>query len=177
MTLRLSHARPFRAPESGLENRQRSRWRDDRTAVVLLAAGEQDCGDQATACAAELAVALHATLRIVHVVAPVQFRVARLAPMRAVDQRLVDPFDSPVLLRARELAWRHGTAAVLDLVAGDMPRAVIATAWRARADALVLSAPRRDGLLGRASPRRRWMERHAPCQIITPATSGQAAWS
>ncbi len=169
----------LRHPHSPPHERERPSTRQGESgqvAVVLLAAGDQNSADRATVCAARLAVALDAKLRIVHVVAPVQFRVGRLAPTRVIERRATDPFASDVLVRARDLAWRHGAAATLELIAGDMPQAVIDAARRVDADALVLSDPAHRGGFGRAGARRRWITQHAPCQIITPATAEQAAW-
>jgi len=85
--------------------------------------------------------------------------------MRAVPRRLGDPFESPVLCHARELAWRHGTAATLQLVAGDPPQAIVAAAVDAQADLLVIGA--RRSARSRGAPTRRWIQAHAPCQVLT----------
>jgi nucleotide-binding universal stress UspA family protein len=105
------------------------------------------------------------------VVAPVEYRVARLAPMRPVPRRLADPFESRVLREARELAWRHGSAASLQLVAGDPPAAIIAATRDAHANLLVIGA--RPQKRWRGAPTRRWVQAHAPCQVFTAPTGGQ----
>jgi nucleotide-binding universal stress UspA family protein len=112
---------------------------DTRRVVMVAASGSLTSRD-ATVVAADLARGWGATLRIVHVVAPVQYKVGRLAPMRAVPRRRLDPFDSPILASARELAWRRGVAATLELLAGDPAQMITAAAARAHADVLVLGA-------------------------------------
>ena len=133
--------------------------------VIVLATSGSPASLRATVFAAELAGDIGATLRIVHVVAPVEYRVGRLAPMRPVSRRLTDPFQSPVLRQARELAWRHGSAAILQLVAGDPPAAIIAAARGTHADLLVIGA--RPQARWRGAPTRRWVQAHAPCQVFT----------
>ena len=91
--------------------------------------------------------------------------------MRPVPRRLTDPFQSPVLRQARELAWRHHSAASLQLVAGDPPAAIIAAARDAHADLLVIGA--RPQVRWRGAPTRRWVQAHAPCQVFTAPTGGQ----
>jgi nucleotide-binding universal stress UspA family protein len=89
-------------------------------------------------------------------------RLADRVPGRAlcadarVPRRLGDPFESPVLCHARELAWRHGTAATLQLVAGDPPQAIVAAAVDAQADLLVIGA--RRSARSRGAPTRRWIQ-------------------
>jgi nucleotide-binding universal stress UspA family protein len=125
--------------------------------------------------AADLARAWDAALRIVHVVPPVQYRVGRLAPTRAVPRRLGDPFESPVLADARELAWLRGVAATLVLLAGEPVAPMIAAAADAHADVLVIGA--RDAerrRRRRTAPTRRWIEAHAPCPTVTPRTASVA---
>lgn len=90
--------------------------------LVMVAVSGSRAPRDATVVAADLARALGAPLRILQVITPVQYRVGRLAPMRAVPRRLLDLFDSPVLADARELAWRRGVAAKLALLAGDLRR-------------------------------------------------------
>jgi nucleotide-binding universal stress UspA family protein len=142
-----------------------------RGLVVVATSGSRASRD-ATVLAADLARAWGASLRIVQVVAPVEYRVGRLAPTRPIPRRLIDPFDSPVLADARELAWRRGVAATLVLVAGEPAAAMItAAAAAAHADVLVIGAritgrPRR-----RTAPTLRWIEAHAPCPTLTPHTA------
>jgi nucleotide-binding universal stress UspA family protein len=139
--------------------------------LVMVAASGSRASQDATVVAADLARAWGAALRVVHVVAPVQYTVGRLAPMRAVPRRLVDPFDSLVLAKARELAWRRGVAATLELLAGDPAEMITAAATRGHADVLVLGARNARRARRRTAPRRRWIEAHAPCPTFTPRTA------
>jgi len=141
--------------------------------TIVLATSGSRASIEATVFAAQLAAALTASLRIVHVVPPIEYRVGAFAPMRAVPRRLTDPFENQVLCEARELAWRHGAAATLQLVAGNPPEAIVAAAAEARADLLVLGARRRARQ--RAAPTRRWIEAHAPCRILTTSERGDGA--
>jgi nucleotide-binding universal stress UspA family protein len=141
--------------------------------TILLATSGSRASIEATVFAAELAAALSASLRIVHVVSPVEYRVGAFAPMRAIPRRLTDPFENPVLCHARELAWQHGTAATLQLVAGEPPQAIVAAATDANADLLVIGARRRTR--PRAAPTRRWIQAHAPCPILTTSAGSGAA--
>jgi nucleotide-binding universal stress UspA family protein len=142
--------------------------------IIVLATSGSRASIEATVFAAELTTALTASLRIVHVVPPIEYRVGAFAPMRAVPRRLTDPFEDPVLCHARELAWRHGTAATLQLVAGDAPQAIVAAAADAHADLLVIGA--RRTARPRAAPTRRWIQAHAPCQILTTSARGDGGF-
>jgi nucleotide-binding universal stress UspA family protein len=125
--------------------------------------------------AADLARACDAALRIVHAVPPVQYRVGRLAPTRAVPRRLGDPFNSPVLADARELAWLRGVAATLALLAGEpVAGMVTAAAANAQADLLVIGARSAERPRRRTAPTRQWIEAHAPCPTVTPRTASVA---
>jgi nucleotide-binding universal stress UspA family protein len=112
--------------------------------VIVLATSGSRSAIEATVFAAELAVAFNAALRIVHVVPPIEYKVGRLAPMRPVQRKLTDPFESLVLRQARELAWRHGAAATLQLLSGEPPRAIVAAAASNHADLLVIGARNHD---------------------------------
>lgn len=138
--------------------------------IVMVATSGSRSSEEATIYAAELAASVNALLRIVHVLPAVEYRVGRLAPMRAVARRAHDPFASHVLCHARELAWRHGSGATLQLLAGDTARTIVQVATDARADLLVLSTLRTRRWPGRASLVRRWIEQHAPCHVVTPAS-------
>jgi hypothetical protein len=74
--------------------------------------------------------------------------------MRAVPRKLTDPFESAVLRHARELAWRRGAAATLQLVAGDPPHAIVAASTDAHADLLVIGAS--HGARWHPAPTRHW---------------------
>lgn len=151
--------------------------RSDPRRVILLATSGSRSAIEATVFAAELAAALGATLRIVHVIAPIQYRVGRLAPMRAMQSKLTDPFESPVLSQAREFAWRHGAAATLQLIAGEPARAIVDAAANYHADLLVIGGRHRHWLLRGKAPTLRWVLAHAPCQVLTPAVRGEVALS
>lgn len=140
-------------------------------ALVMAAASGSRASRDATVVAADLARAGGAALRIVHVVAPVQYKVGRLAPMRAIPRRLVDPFDSTVLANARELAWHRGVAATLELLAGDPAEMITTAATRAHADVLVLGARSAGRARRRTAPTRHWIEAHPPCPTFTPHTA------
>lgn len=156
-------------PSLGLEAGDRStRGLLGTRLSVLVAATGSRAASEAIAFAAELASGAQGVLRIVHVVAPVEYRVGRLAPMRPVSRKLMDPFDSPVLAGARELAWRRGVAATLALVAGEPARAIVATAVQAQADVLVIGAGSHRRSLGRRPSTTRWVEAHATCPVLTP---------
>jgi nucleotide-binding universal stress UspA family protein len=157
------------APDSPVQAGVSGGW-----ALVMVAVSGSRSSQDATVLAAELARAWGARLRIVHVAAPVQYKVGRLAPMRAIPRRLVDPFDSPVLASARELVWRRGVAATLELLAGDPAEMITAAAMRAHADVLVLGAGRGGRARRRTAPTRRWIEAHATCLTLTPRTAPQA---
>lgn len=139
--------------------------------VIVLATSGSPASIRATVFAAQLAGDIGAVLRIVHVIAPVEYRVGRLAPMRPVQRRLTDPFQSPVLRQARELAWRHGSAVSLQLVAGDPPASIIAAAHDAFADVLVIGG--RPQARWRVAPTRRWVQARAPCRVFTTPTGGK----
>jgi nucleotide-binding universal stress UspA family protein len=138
--------------------------------VIVVATSGSRSAEQATVYAAELAASVDARLWIVHVVPAVEYRVGRLAPMGPVVRRARDPLVSPVLCRARELAWRHGSAATLQLLAGDVAPTIVAAATDACAHLLVLSTPRQHGRFARSRVLRGWIESHAPCPITTPAS-------
>lgn len=121
--------------------------------------------------AAEMAAAVNASLRIVHVVPPIEYRVGRLAPMRAVERKLDNPFESCVLRSARELAWRHGVAASVQLLAGAPPQAIVAGAARAAADVLLIGAANPDRASWHRARTREWIHAHAPCQVLTPSAA------
>jgi nucleotide-binding universal stress UspA family protein len=138
--------------------------------VIVIATSGSRSAEEATAYAAELAASVDGRLRIVHVVPAIEYRVGRLAPMRPVTRRARDPFASPVLGRARELAWRHGSAATLQLLIGDVAPAIVEAATDAGAHLLVLSTPRQRRRFARSRLRRNWIENHPPCPITTPAS-------
>jgi nucleotide-binding universal stress UspA family protein len=139
--------------------------------VIVIATSGSRSAEDATAYAAELAANVDGQLRIVHVLPAIEYRVGRLAPMRPITRRARDPFTSPVLCRARELAWRHGSAATLQLLIGDVASTITAAATNAGAHLLVLSTPRQRQRFARSRLRRDWIENHAPCPITTTPAS------
>jgi nucleotide-binding universal stress UspA family protein len=78
--------------------------------LVLLAASGSEASQRATAVAADLAGTFGARLTILHVAAPVQYRVGRLAPTLPITRQLADPLTSPVLLDARRVAEARARA-------------------------------------------------------------------
>jgi nucleotide-binding universal stress UspA family protein len=152
------------------------RSRSGARRVIMLATSGSRSSIEATVFAAELAAAFHAKLRIVHVAAAIEYKVGRLAPMRPVERKLPDPFESQVLRHARELAWCHGAAATLQLLSGDAPRAIVAAAQRDSVDLLVIGARSRDRESVRRPRTRRWIQARSPCQVLTPGLRNEAAW-
>ncbi len=75
---------------------------------ILNAASETSATERSTAAAATIATERGGELFVVHVTHPAEVRVIRLGPMVIRTRRLDDPYCSPVLLRARRLAWGHG---------------------------------------------------------------------
>lgn len=143
--------------------------------LIMLATSGSAASLRATVFAAQLTAALDATLRIVHVLAPIEYRVGRLAPMRAVPRRLANPFESPVLRQAREVAWRNGAASTLALLAGDPAHAIVNAAAETDTDIVVIgTAPPRHPLW-RTAPIGRWIHDHAPCRVLTPDASHETA--
>jgi nucleotide-binding universal stress UspA family protein len=165
---RLDRSRAWISPATRRARLARPSGAAFKKPLIVVATSGSRSSEAATVYAAELAASVNARLRIVHVVPAIEYRVGRLAPMRAVAHRARDPFTSPVLCRARQLAWQHGSAATLDLLSGEIPNTIVAAATDAHADLLVLSTPRARRRLSATPPVRRWIERHAPCPITTP---------
>ena len=138
--------------------------------MILVASSGSRSAEQATVYAAELAASVAGRLRIVHVMPAIEYRVGRFAPMRPVARRELDPFASPVLCRARELAWRHGSAATVQLLTGDIADTIIAAAIDTGADLLVLGANRHRRRFPSSRLPRQRIERRAPCPVTTPAS-------
>jgi len=137
-----------------------------RRPLILLATNGSPSASDATKIAGDLAGMFHAALRIVHVVTPVEYRVGRLAPMRPVEQELDCPYESPVLLKARRLAWNHGAAASLQLVAGEPARAIVAAAEQSHADLLVIGGQDYRVAARLRARTRRLVEPHAGCPVL-----------
>jgi nucleotide-binding universal stress UspA family protein len=72
-----------------------------QTSRVLPAASGSEASQRATVVAADLACTSDAQLTIVHVVAPAEYRVDRLAPTLPITRQLDDPLTNPLLLEAR----------------------------------------------------------------------------
>ena len=133
---------------------------------ILLATSGSDASQQATIIAADLASTFNAQLTIVHVLAPLEYRAARLGPTVPIIQRLDDPLTDQVLLDARRVAWERGTNARIVLVAGD-PGSVITTAcYDIGADLLVIGHTPRLMPRALAARTRRWVDAHAPCPVL-----------
>src|ERR1700733_1425822 len=110
---------------------------------LLLAASGSQASRHAAAVAAELASTFDAQLVILHVVAPVEYRVSRLAPTLPINRQLDDPLTSPVLLEARRVAWARGTNPKTILTAGEPARVIVSLARDLGVDLLVIgSTPR-----------------------------------
>jgi nucleotide-binding universal stress UspA family protein len=133
---------------------------------VLLAASGSEASRHATAVAADLASTFDAQLMILHVVAPVEYRVGRLAPTLPITRQLDDPLTSPVLLDARRVAWAHGASARTILVAGDPARVIVGVASDLGADLLVIGRKPRLLPTALAAKTRCWVNTHAPCPVL-----------
>ena len=131
--------------------------------VVLLATNGSRSAIAATSLAADLAATFDAALRIIHVIAP-EYRVGRLAPTRLIERKLDCPYESPVLLKARQLAWGHGAAATLELVAGEPARAIVSAA--AHVDLLVIGGSNYGAAARLRARTRRRVETHAACPVL-----------
>jgi nucleotide-binding universal stress UspA family protein len=145
-----------------------------QTPRLLLAASGSQASRHATAVAGELASTFDAQLVILDVVAPVEYRVGRLAPTLPITRRLEDPLTSPVLLEARRVAWARGTSAKTILVAGDPARVIVAVARDLGADLLVIGSTPRVMPSALAAKTRRWLHNQAPCPVL-PVTSDRPA--
>lgn len=143
--------------------------------LILLATSGSPASLRATVFAARLTAACDATLRIIHVLAPIEYRVGRLAPMRAVPRKLTDPFQSPVLRQAREVAWRNGAAATLALLAGDPAPEIVNAAAEMNADIIVIGNASPRYRCWRTAPTGRWIHDHAPCRVLTPEARHETA--
>ena len=149
----------LRAGEAAFATADKSRDRP----VVLLATSGSLSAIAATSLAADLAVTFDAALRIIHVIAP-EYRVGRLAPTRLIERKLDCPYESPVLLKARQLAWEHGAAATLELVAGEPARAIVSAA--AQVELLVIGGSHHGAAARFLTRTRRWVETHAACPVL-----------
>jgi nucleotide-binding universal stress UspA family protein len=144
----------------------------EQTPRVLVAASGSSASRRAIVVAADLASTFDAQLVILHVVAPIEYRVGRLAPTFPVTRRLDDPLTSPVLLKGRRVAWAHGASAKLVLVAGDAARVIVA--GELGADLLVTGSNPRLVPSALTAKTRRWVHAHASCPTL-PVTAAPPA--
>ncbi|MGH2883801.1 MAG: universal stress protein [Solirubrobacteraceae bacterium] len=137
-----------------------------QTPRVLLAASGSEASRRATVIAADLASTFDAELTIVHVVAPVEYRVGRLAPtLPIITRQLDDPLTCSVLLESRRVAWANGANAKTILVAGDPARVIVAIADDLGADLVIGSTSRlRRSVL--AAKTRHWVNARSPCPVL-----------
>jgi nucleotide-binding universal stress UspA family protein len=149
-----------------------------QTPRVLVAASGSLASRQATAVAANLASTFDAQLVILHVVAPVEYRVGRLAPTLPITRRLDDPLSNSVLLEARRRAWTRGANATAILVAGEPAPVIVAVARELGADLLVIGSTPRWAPSVLAPKTRLWVGARAPCPVL-PVTADQpsASWT
>jgi nucleotide-binding universal stress UspA family protein len=145
-----------------------------QTPRVLVAASGSLASRQATAVAAALANTFDAQLVILHVVAPVEYRVGRLAPTLPVTHQLDDPLTNPVLLDARRVAWARGASPRAILVAGDPGSVIVAVARELGADLLVIGRTSRLAPGALAAKTRRWVTTRAACPVL-PVTTDQSS--
>lgn len=142
-----------------------------QTPWVLLATSGSPASRRATAVAAGLASTFDAELVILHVVAPIQYRVGRLAPTLPITRRLDDPLTNAVLLDARRIAWAHSASTKTILVAGDAAHVIVTVAGELGADLLVIGKNPHRIPSALTAKTRRWVHSHAPCPVlpVTPA--------
>ncbi len=145
-----------------------------QTPRVLAAASGSVASRQATAVAANLASTFDAQLVILHVVAPVEYRVGRLAPTLPITRQLDDPLANPVLLEARRVAWTRGANAKTILVAGDPAPVIVAVARELGADLLVIGRTPRLAPSALAAKTRLCVSTRAPCPV-PPVTADQSS--
>jgi nucleotide-binding universal stress UspA family protein len=145
-----------------------------QTPRVLLATSGSAASRRATVVAADLASTFDAQLVILHVVAPIEYRVGRLAPTLPITRRLDDPLTSPVLLDARRVAWARGARAKPVLVAGDAARVIVMVAGELGAELMVIGSNPRRVPSALAANTRRWVQNHAPCPVL-PVTADPPA--
>ena len=145
-----------------------------QTPRVLVAASGSLASRQATAVAANLASTFEAQLVILHVVAPVEYRVGRLAPTVPITRRLDDPLANPVLLQARRVAWHRGANTRTILVAGDPAPVIVAVARDLGAALLVIGSTPRLRPRAVVAKTRLWVSSRAPCPVL-PVTADQSS--
>lgn len=141
---------------------------------MLVAASGSLASRQATAVAANLASTFEAQLVILHVVAPVAYRVGRLAPTLPVTRQLDDPLANPILLDARCLAWTRGARVNAILVAGDPAPVIVAVARDLGADLVVTGRTSRLAPSALTAKTRLWVSTRAPCPVL-PVTADQSS--
>ena len=142
-----------------------------RAPELMAAVSGSDASRRATEVAADLANTFDARLTILHVVAPLRYRVGRLAPTLPMTQRLDDPLSNPVLLDARQIAWARGVNPRTILIAGDPGHVIVVVASDLGAVLLVIGSKRRL-LPGRLAARRGlWVHAHAPCPVLTVSSA------
>ena len=137
--------------------------------LVLLAVSGSAASRRATAIAADLAGTFGASLAILHVVAPVEYRFGRLAPTLPITRLLNDPLTSSVLLEARRIAWARGARAKAILIAGDPARVIVPVAGELGADLLVIGSTSRLLPSGLAASTRHGVAARAPCPVLPVA--------
>src|SRR4051812_34407017 len=93
---------------------------------VLLATDGSAAARLATRVAARVAAGQDAELILLHVTAPTEHRVGRVAPTMPLTRRLDDPLANQVLANARSLAFEEGATCVPVLLSGDPADAILA---------------------------------------------------
>jgi nucleotide-binding universal stress UspA family protein len=145
---------------------------------IVVATDGSPGAHHAVAAAAERAAARDAELVAVHVLAATEYRVARFGPLLPVARRHPDPFEDPVLLDARRLAWRLGAPAILASLSGDAAEVITDLVMRRHGDVLVLGRRRRAARPLGAGQLARHAHRHAHCRVLEvdqpPRTSATA---
>jgi nucleotide-binding universal stress UspA family protein len=142
---------------------------------VLLATDGSVAAGLATRVAARIASGQDAELILVHVTAPTEHRVGRMAPAMPLTRRLHDPLGSSVLADARTLAFEEGARCVPVLLSGDPADAILAWA-RGAQPALVVLGGRARPTVARGGTVRRVQARAAcPVLAVTTPVDGHAA--
>jgi nucleotide-binding universal stress UspA family protein len=134
--------------------------------VILVATSGSAASMDATTSAARLANAFEADLIVLRVSPATTLRVGRLAPTIAVAEHHPDPYECPVLLQARRLAWAAGTNARIVLISGDIAPTVLAVTEDVRADLLVVGAQARRAPITLRSSILRQLQRQASCPVL-----------
>jgi nucleotide-binding universal stress UspA family protein len=138
---------------------------------VLLATDGSAAARLATRVAARIAAGQDAELIPVHVTAPTEHRVGRMAPATPLMRRLDDPLASSVLAHARALAFEEGATCVPVLLSGDPADAILAWVRGAQPELVVLGGRARPAFARGGTVRR--VQARAACPVLAVTTPVQ----